>query len=151
VSLRVVPSTVKAANLWVRQVHRHHPPVQGGLFAAAVHLDGELVAVGIAGRPCRMLQDGRTIEVTRIASDGARNACSKLYGALRAAASALGYARVYTFTLPEESGASLRAAGFVDDGVTKGGSWDRPSRRRTDKHPTGPKRRWVWPAEERSK
>lgn len=153
-SLVVVPSTVKSANGWVRKVHRHRPPVQGGLFAAGLVDTGrgdDVVAVGIAGRPCRLLADGWTVEITRIASDGTRNACSKLYGCLRAAAASLGYRRVYTYTLEDEPGTSLRAAGFVDDGLTEGGSWSRPSRPRIDKHPTGPKRRWVWPAEARGR
>jgi hypothetical protein len=39
-----------------------------------------------------------------------------LYGACRRAARAMGYERVITYTLPEEGGSSLRAAGFRLDG-----------------------------------
>jgi len=62
------------------------------------------------------LDDGATVEILRIATDGARNACSMLYGACRRVARALGYSRVITYTLPDEGGASLRASGFVFDG-----------------------------------
>ena len=31
---------------------------------------------------------------------------------------------------------------FAGAGCTTGGTWDRPSRPRTDTHPTGPKTRW---------
>jgi hypothetical protein len=79
---------------------------------------GELVGVGIAGRPTSKEYDDRTtLEITRVCSDGTRNACSMLYGALARAAKALGYECVITYTREDEPGASLRAAGFVRDAV----------------------------------
>jgi hypothetical protein len=68
-----------------------------------------------------------------------------LLGAARRAAQALGYRRLLTYTLPEEGGASLRAAGWVPAGRTAGGSWSHPSRRRTDRAPTCAKLRWSCP------
>jgi len=50
------------------------------------------------------------------------NACSMLYGAARRAARALGHEPIYTYTLPDEGGASLRAAGFRLDKEDAGGS-----------------------------
>lgn len=47
-----------------------------------------------------------------------------------------------TYTLPSESGGSLRGAGFRNTAVTDGGTWSRPSRGRIDQHPTEPKTRW---------
>jgi len=44
-----------------------------------------------------------------------------LYAAARRAARALGYNPVYTYTLAEESGASLRGAGFIVDKADAGG------------------------------
>src|SRR3546814_18235817 len=73
-----------------------------------------------------------TREVTRRCTDGAPNACSKLYGAAWKAAKALGYTRLITYTLPEEGGASLRAAGWQLVGTRGGGAWSRPSRPRAD-------------------
>lgn len=55
-----------------------------------------------------------------------------LYGAARRAARAMGMQPIYTYTLPEEGGASLRAAGFRLDKDDAGGSaamWhNRPGR-----------------------
>lgn len=142
-SLRVVPCTQRQAKEFVAANHRHHRPPQGGLFALAA-MDGDrLCGVAIVGRPvARGLDDGLTCEVTRLCTDGTRNACSILYGRARRAASALGYARVVTYTLPEEGGASLRGAGWVCAGPAGGGSWDTPSRRRDSQHPQQKKLRW---------
>jgi hypothetical protein len=75
---------------------------------------GELVGVAMAGRPiARHLDDGKTIEVNRTCTDGTANANSMLYGAVWRAARAMGYQRCITYTQHDESGASLRGAGFV--------------------------------------
>ena len=144
--LRIVPTDLKTANEFVRRLHRHSRPVVGYKFAVGVEDEtGTLRGVAIVGRPVApRLDDGTAAEITRLCTDGARNACSMLYGAMRRAGTALGYdpRRIVTYTLAEESGASLRAAGWVVDASTKGGSWDKPSRPRTDKAPTGPKTRW---------
>jgi hypothetical protein len=87
-------------------------------------------------------QDGVTVEITRLCTNGTRNAYSFLYGAATRAAFALGYQRIGTYTLPEEGGASLRAAGWKLIGERGGGSWDCPSRPRVDKHPTQQKFLW---------
>lgn len=98
----------------------------------------------IAGRPvARLNQDGRTVEVTRVATDGCRNACSFLYAAARRVAAAIGYHRILTYTLPEESGSSLRASGWrCTDLGAGGGSWSREHRPRVDLHPLQQKLRW---------
>ena len=72
-----------------------------------------------------MLCDGRTVEVTRLCTDGTRNAASKLYGAIVRAAKALGYKRAFTYTLPEEGGASLKASGWKMDGEVTPEGWGR--------------------------
>lgn len=138
------PITISAAIKFVRLHHRHLPAVTGGLWAVSVvDLDGDLRGVAIVGRPCRMLQDGYSAEIVRVATDGSRNACSMLYGACRRAAKALGYRRLYTYTLGSEPGTSLRAAGFRLDGTTKGGEWSRPSRPRAAAANSEPKQRWM--------
>lgn len=105
--------------------------------------NGEVRGVCIVGRPvARMLDDGWTLEVTRCCTDGAENACSMLYGAAARAAFAMGYKRIGTYTLPEEGGASLRAAGWRLLGEAGGGEWTRRSRPRVSKHPTLVKLRW---------
>jgi hypothetical protein len=144
VSLQIVPCTIQDAKAFVSQHHRHHNPPPSGLFAVGVALDAVVVGVAIVGRPSsRMAQDGWTCEVTRVATDGTRNACSKLYAACRCAALALGWRKVITYTLPEEGGASLRGAGWrLVAERTGGGSWSRAARPRVDKAPMQQKMRW---------
>jgi hypothetical protein len=139
----VVPVTLREARAYVDRVHRHHRAPQGGLFAIAAALDGEIVGVVIVGKPvARMLNDEFTAEVTRLASDGTRNVCSMLYRAAWRAARAMGYRRLVTYTLTTEPGSSLLGAGFKSLGEAGGGSWSRPSRARIDTHPLELKIRW---------
>ena len=145
-SLFLAPISLRQANEYVRDVHRHHGPVTGHKFSVAViDSTGELHGVGIAGRPkSRMLDQQGYLEVVRVATDETKNACSMLYGALRRAGIALGYPpnKIITYTLESESGASLRASGWQLDGTTSGGSWSRDDRPRHDTHPLEPKARW---------
>ena len=136
-SLRLCRMELADANAFVAQHHRHHKPVVGHKFSLGAVLEGDLVGVVIVGRPVsRMRDDGNTLEVTRLCTTGAKNACSFLYGAAARAAFALGYRRLGTYILKSEDGASLRASGWRLIGERGGGSWSAPSRPRTDKHPT---------------
>lgn len=144
-SLTIVPLTFKEANAFVAKHHRHHKPVPGCKFVIGVADDGAeaIVGVAIVGRPvARMLDDGWTLEVNRTCTDGTKNANSILYGAAWRAAKALGYRKLITYTLPEESGASLRGAGWREIGRRGGGSWSRKDRPRVDDHPTEQKMLW---------
>lgn len=145
--LYIMPIGLRAANAFVGQEHRHHPPSRGHKFSVAVHDEsGLLRGVAIAGRPVsRMLDNGFHLEVLRVATDGCENACSALYGACARAGKGMGYPshQIITYTLHTEPGTSLRAAGWVQVGVTDGGSWDRPSRRREAVSPTEVKVRWA--------
>lgn len=142
--LAIVPCSVKQAKRWVKEWHRHLPDLQGGLFAAGIAIDGVVKGVVVAGNPPRLWQGTGRVVISRVAVDvDVRNGCSKLYGAICRAAQALGYSEAWTFTLPEEPGTSLVAAGFSDEGLTKGGEWDRPSRRRLAAKRAEPKRRWL--------
>lgn len=145
--LEIFPIRQKAAKLWVNQTHRHLSAPRGDLFRTSLLNAGEVCAVGIAGRPCRMLDDGRTVEISRISSVAPPtvNACTRLYSRLVKAGRALGYIRFISYTLPSEPGTSLRAAGFEFAGVSNGGEFDRPSRRRNPVQQSGPKNRWVVP------
>jgi len=128
------------ANAFVTEHHRHHTRAVGHLFSIGAIEAGKLVGVAIVGRPvARMRDDGETAEVTRLCTDGTKDACSFLYGAAARAAFALGFKRIGTYILQSENGVSLKAAGWRLIGETKGGSWSRPSRGRDDKHPTEPK------------
>jgi hypothetical protein len=136
--------TLDEANAFVTERHRHHPPVVGHLFSIGAFVGERLVGVVIVGRPVsRMRDDGLTAEVTRLCTDGTRNACSFLYGCASRAAFALGFLRVGTYTLPEEGGASLRAAGWRLIGERGGGEWSSPSRHRASmRSPTSIKLLW---------
>ena len=141
--LVIVPLPLDEANAFVAQHHRHHRPVVGHKFSLGVTCGDVVVGVAIVGRPVsRRLDDGLTLEVVRVATDGTRNACSALYGACRRATFALGYKRLVTYTLDTESGASLRGAGFKVLAETPGRSWSCPSRPRVDKHPLQRRLRW---------
>lgn len=142
-SLRIVPLTLREANAFVSAHHRHHPPARGCVMVLGVADDDRDASYALIGRPvARLAQDGWTAEVTRVCTDGARNACSMLYAAAWRACRAIGYRRLITYTLPEESGASLRAAGWKLIGEAGGGSWSRTSRPRVDLAPTQVKLRW---------
>ena len=142
-SLELVPVTLEEANAFVSKWHRHHKAVPGAKFCVGVANDGTMCGVAIVGRPvARMLDDGWTLEVNRTCTDGTRNANSLLYSAARRAAWALGYKRLITYTLPEETGASLRGAGFRTVGEAGGGPWSRESRPRIDTHPQQKKIKW---------
>lgn len=142
--LQIVPMDLSDANEFIRQHHRHHPPVVGHKFSLGVVDEaGTVRGVATIGRPvARRLDDGWTLEVNRVATDGCPNACSALYGAARRATFALGYRKLITYTLPEEGGASLRASGWKCIGIAGGGSWNCQSRPRVDKAPTQEKFRW---------
>lgn len=142
------PITRDECDAFIREHHRHHRPPVGALWRHAVHDDnGRLVGVAVVGRPvARALDDGLTCEVTRLCTDGSRNACSQLYAAARKAALAKGYRRGLTYILASEDGASVRAAGWEFLWSVEGRSWDCQSRPRTDKHPTDDKHAYGWGA-----
>lgn len=148
--MTLCPVTLREARAFVARYHRHHSAPQGGLFAVAAEDSGgdgdgpSIVAVVIVGKPvARQFANGYTAEVTRLcALENHRNACSMLYAAAWRAARAMGYRRLVTYTLPEEGGASLRAAGWRLIGEAGGGSWSRAGRPRVDMHPTQVKFRW---------
>lgn len=151
--LTIRPITLKKANAYVAEYHRHNIPTAGHKWSVACY-DGErLCGVAIAGQPiARHMDDGDTIEVRRVCVDGTRNACSKLYGACARIAKEFGYKRIITYTLETEPGTSLKASGWNDCGICGGGSWNVPSRPREtvqltlfgeqEKYPQCMKRRW---------
>lgn len=142
--MKIEPISLAAANAYVVANHRHHGACRGHKFSlAAVGNDGAVHGVAIVGRPvARRIDDGFTLEVNRLCTDGTRNACSMLYGAARRAAIAMGYRRMVTYTLESESGKSLKASGWTHVFTSRGGSWSVPSRPRSDKAPICAKHRW---------
>lgn len=138
--LEIVPLDMEEANEFVRRFHRHHKPLSLQKFAVGVATpDGQVRGAAIVGRPCARLSDnGWTLEVRRLATDGTPNACSALYGACWRASKALGYKKLITYILNTEPGTTLKASGWRLVGVRGGGTWDRPNsgRPRVDTHPT---------------
>lgn len=134
--LTIVPIFQDEAFAFIEQYHRHHKKPVGSIFRVAIQDEEKIVGVAVVGRPVsRMLQDGFTLEVTRLCTDGTKNACSALYAACWRVAKELGYRRLITYILNTEPGISLNAAGWKLIGERGGGSWDTPSRGRVDKHP----------------
>jgi hypothetical protein len=143
--MKIVPITLKKANEIVTQWHRHHKPSVGHKFSIALVEDEDYIGIAICGRPvARGSDDGLTLEVARLCTDGTPNACSKLYGACARVAKEMGYVKIQTYILQSEPGTSLKASGWIMEAVTAGGQWKRTDgiTNRTDQ-PTEPKQRWV--------
>ena len=122
--LELVPISLKEANAFVEQYHRHHKPVVGHKFSVAASDGEKIVGVAIVGRPVsRYLKDGWTLEVNRLCTDGTRNACSFLYSAAWRCAKNMGYKKLITYILDTENGASLRASGWKCIGQAGGKRW----------------------------
>jgi hypothetical protein len=146
VKLSLFPATLRQANEMVGRLHRHHKPVVGHRFSIGCE-DENGVAHGMAivGRPvARAIDQNRVAEVTRLVTDGTPHVCSKLYAACARAAEAIGYNWIQTAILENETGTSLKAAGWHFDHTIKGRDWNCPSRggRRIDQ-PMCDKQVWI--------
>lgn len=142
-----IPLELAEANTLVAKWHRHHQPSQGHRFSlGAIDADGNLHGAAIIGRPVARLAGSPrdVLEVVRLVTDGTENCCSVLYAAAARAGDAMGYRRIQTYVLNSESGTSLRASGWTDEGEAGGGQWVHADgkARRTDQ-PTEVKRRWA--------
>ena len=134
--LEIVPMTLREANAYVEQHHRHHGPVVGQKYSIGLSDGEKIVGVAIVGRPVsRHMDDGWTLEVNRLCTDGTKNACSMLYAAAWRAARAMGYKRLVTYILESENGASLRAAGWKCVGQAGGLRWTGERRPEVDLYP----------------
>lgn len=143
--MRIVHLELSELNDLVSRLHRHHKHVQGHRFSLGVEHGGKLVGGASVGRPvARHTDPRRVLEVTRLVTDGTKNACSALYAAAARAGKELGYDKIQTFILSTEPGTSLLAAGWTLDGESAGGDWTSSSKpnRRQDQ-PQGKKHRWV--------
>lgn len=153
--LIVKPISLAKANAFIIDKHRHHDKVQGHKFSEAVYDGDKLVGVACVGRPVsRYLDDGETLEVTRLCTDGTYNACSMLYARCSRIAKEMGYRKIITYILDTETGISLKASGWeLDEKDVGGGNWSCKSRPRelTEitlfgekiKYPINKKQRWC--------
>lgn len=145
--LVIKPCTLKQANFLVAQLHRHHKPCQGHRFSISVWRDNICCGCAIVGRPvARGFDPYLTAEVTRLVTDGTKNACSILYSSAARACQAMGFKTIGTYILENEPGTTLKAAGWSFSHKTPGGDWNSSKqykgKRRTDQ-PQGPKQYWY--------
>ena len=143
--LHAVPCTTEKAKEFVLAIHRHHGPNVAAKFALACADETDTVrGVALVGRPvARLLDDGMTLEVNRVATDGCPNACSFLYGLSAHIGKKLGYRRIFTYIREDEPGISLRGAGWVSEGPIRARSWNMPGRARVDKTEVVRRERWT--------
>jgi hypothetical protein len=144
-TLRVVPLTLKQLNTLVTELHRHHKPVQGHRFSlGCVDGTGRLVGACSVGRPVsRGCSPYEVAEVTRLVTDGTKNACSILYAAAARACKAMGFRRIQTYVLDSEPATSLKASGWLFDGEVAGRPWEHTAGPRRTDQPNCDKQRWV--------
>lgn len=150
---------------FIERHHRHHDAPRGFKFAIVAMTAAQLerfradasstvvdylFGVVTVGRPvARERQDGFTAEITRLCTDGVERkvtdrrgrehvlaVASFLEGRAVRCAFAMGYLRIGSYILRSERGTTVKAAGFRVVAEVKGRSWDTPSRRRVDRHPT---------------
>lgn len=132
--LFAVPITLKGANNFVEEHHRHNGRTarDGGKWAIGVSDGDKLIGVAIVGNPLSATyMDGYTAEVLRVCvlPGAQKGANSFLYGRCWQIWQAMGGKRLITYTLATESGASLRGAGWKVLGQNKGhNDWEAKSR-----------------------
>lgn len=141
--LELVPVSLREANAFVERYHRHHKPVVGHKFYIGAASDGKIVGVAIVGRPVsRYLDNGWTLEVNRLCTDGTKNACSFLYSAAWRCARNMGYKKLITYILDSETGVSLKAANWKCMGQAGGKHWTGVRRPTIDLYPAQMKLRF---------
>ena len=156
--LEIRPISLKDANNYVEINHRHHRKATGHKFSIGVWSNDNLHGVAIVGRPLnRFLDDGETLEVLRLCTDGTYNACSILYARCAKIAKDMGYKKIITYILEEEDGTSVKASGWtLDADSVGGGDWTNCKRREDEvvykqmsfiqerqKYPIGKKKRYC--------
>ena len=142
--IEIKPCSLKEANDYVANYHRHHKPSAGHKFSIkVVDENGQTHGVAICGRPVsRHLDNGETLEINRVCTDGTYNACSLLYGACARIARNMGYRKIITYILLSENGASLKASNFICEGEAGKEVWTGKRSGRDNGVPKERKTRW---------
>ena len=115
--LSCIPLTLKDANKFVKEFHRHNKDCRGHRFSIGAIYKDELVGVAIIGRPIARKLDQKLIaEVLRncVKPDAPKGTCSFLYSKAIQVWQVLGGKKVITYTLETEKGSSLKAVSFKD-------------------------------------
>lgn len=130
--IKAVPMELKDAQNYINAYHRHHQASHRDKFRIGAEIDGNIVGVIQVGRPVsRQLDNGRTLEVLRLCTNGEKDVCSFLYSRAARIGKEMGYEKIITYILETESGTSLKASGWILEAENVGGAdWDTPSRRR---------------------
>ena len=149
-SLQLVHVELKDANEFIARHHRHHKPVTGHRYSVgcADAGSGELLGVGIVGRPVGGQHQRDWLEVTRLCTTGHANVCSFLYQAAARAGKALGFDRIQTYILRHETGTSLKASGWKFERLSHPVGWhhDGPrAARKVEAHLMERKQLWFKP------
>lgn len=127
-----IPMELKDAQSYINRYHRHHQAAHRDKFRIAASDGEKILGVIQVGRPVsRVLDDGQTLEVLRLCTNGDRNVCSFLYSRATRIAKEMGYSKIITYILENESGSSLKASGWICETENAGGTdWNVPSRPR---------------------
>lgn len=147
--LTVIPLHLWQANELVALLHRHSKPIRVHKFSIGASKDGRLCGAAICMRPaCRALDDGLTLEVCRLVTDGTDNACSLLYAACTRIAKNMGFRKIQSYILDSEPGTSLKASGWVCEKTGCGGTPQGKRTNRPNGHEVSPitfatKQRWA--------
>ncbi len=149
-NLDIRPVTLKEAREFVATHHEHNAPPVSWKYGGAIYNGFQRIGVVMVGRPVARMLDATTIvEANRVCVRRDLpavlrwNACSQLYGWAARQAKTRGFKKIITYTLEDELGTTLRAAGWIPEAKTRGGSWNRPSRPRHDVAPQCQKIRWA--------
>ena len=128
---------LREANEYIERLHRHHKRIQGHRFSLGARKSDTwgLAGVVVVGRPVGGQHQDDWVEVTRCCTDGTDNACSFLYGAAARAAKSLGFARIQTYILGSETGASLKASGWQFERLSHPVGWHHDGPRAARKVP----------------
>ena len=149
------PITGRQAIAWVNETHRHLPKLQGALFAVSVEWLGVRVGVATVGNPPRKWQGTGRVIISRCAAlpdlapvidrrgkEHSAPVCSMLYGRCAEIARLMSYKEIWTYSLSEEDGRSIKAAGFEFMGWSPDSSNWAVSRTGRQQAERGRKGRW---------
>lgn len=143
--MKIIPITLKVANEFVLRYHRHNKSVVGSRFAIGLTRDCELVGVAICDRPIsRHLDNGLTLEVYRVCTDGTKNATSMLYSRCKRIGQLMGYEKIITYTLQSESGSSLKAIGAQIEKNIEGRQWNDSEKVKRTKQAVSEEMKYRW-------
>ena len=133
--LTCIPLTLKEANAFVKENHRHSKQCRGHRFSLGAVYKDELVGAAIIGRAINRYLDNRfTAEILRncVLEKAPKGTCSFLYSRAMKVWQSQGGKKIVTYTLETETGSSLKAVNFnaaAKTGFFKGGWQNRSNRR----------------------